>query len=62
MTRPITGGPFEALQTLTLEQVEQRLLELDAERASLSLIRRSLAAKERTRRRNADRRQEVPRG
>ena len=47
--------PIAILRQLTLEQVEQRLAELDGERASLSLIRRSLVArlraKEKARRR-----------
>ena len=39
------------LRTLTLTEVEQRLTDLDAERAALSLIRRSLAARDRAKRR-----------
>jgi hypothetical protein len=43
------------LQKLTLTEVEERLDELDAQRAALSLLRRSLAARERVRRRAARR-------
>lgn len=39
------------LRRLTLPEVEQRIADLDAERAALSLIRRSLAARERAKRR-----------
>ena len=40
-----------SIQQLTLSEVEQRLAELDAERAALSLLRRSLAARDRAKRR-----------
>jgi hypothetical protein len=40
-----------ALRQLTLAEVEQRLADLAAERAALSLLRRSLAARDRARRR-----------
>jgi hypothetical protein len=40
------------LKQLSLEEVEQRLADLDAERAALSLLRRSLAARERAIRRH----------
>jgi hypothetical protein len=40
-----------ALRTLTLDEIEQRLVALDAERAALSLLRRSLAARDRAVRR-----------
>jgi hypothetical protein len=43
-----------ALGRLTLDEVTARLRDLDAERAALSLLRRSLAARDRCRRR-ADR-------
>lgn len=39
------------LQSLSLVEVEKRLANLDAERAALSLLRRSLAARERVHRR-----------
>lgn len=48
-----TVDPFEALRNLTLEQVEERLSALDAERASLSLLRRSLVARKKYERRHA---------
>jgi len=44
-----------ALRHLTLEQVEERLAEIDGERASLSLLRRSLLARRRAQRRAQDR-------
>jgi hypothetical protein len=40
-----------ALRQLTLTEVEQRIADLDAERAALALLRRSLAARDRARRR-----------
>jgi hypothetical protein len=46
------------LQQLTLAEVEQRLDDLDAERAALSLLRRSLAARDRAKRQQ-QRRKEV---
>jgi hypothetical protein len=39
------------IKQLTLAEVEQRLFDLDAERAALSLLRRSIAARDRARRR-----------
>jgi hypothetical protein len=39
------------LKNLSLAKVEQRLADIDAERAALSLLRRSLAARERARKR-----------
>jgi hypothetical protein len=48
--RPATD-PLDALRHLTIDEVEQRLADLDAERAALSLIRRSLAARDRAHRR-----------
>jgi len=48
-----TSDPLDALRHLTLEQVEYRLAELDGERASLSLIRRSLVARRRAEQRSA---------
>ena len=52
---PKTTTALNALHGLTLQDVEQRLTELDGERASLSLIRRSLAAKERAKQQTAKR-------
>jgi hypothetical protein len=46
---------LETLRQLSLAEVEQRLADLDAERAALSLLRRSLAARERARRRAGQR-------
>jgi len=42
-----TPDALTALQHLTLEDVEQRLAEIEGERASLSLLRRSLIARRR---------------
>lgn len=39
------SDPLATLRNLTIEQVESRLAEINGERASLSLIRRSLAAR-----------------
>ena len=44
-------GALAALRHLKLAEVDQRLADLDAERAALSLLRRSLAARDRARRR-----------
>ena len=46
-----TSDALAALRELTLEQLEQRLAELDGERASLSLLRRSLVARQRAQKR-----------
>jgi len=46
---------LSVLRHLTLAEVEQRLADVDAERAALSLLRRSLAARERVRRRSEQR-------
>ncbi|NLE38408.1 MAG: hypothetical protein GX621_10325 [Pirellulaceae bacterium] len=46
---------LSALRELSLADVEQRLAEIDAERAGLALIRRSLMARERSRRKSARR-------
>jgi len=40
-----------ALRHLSLEEVEERIAKLDAERAAWSLIRRSIIARERARKR-----------
>lgn len=40
-----------SLSQLSLGEIERRLADLDAERAALSLLRRSLAARDRVRRR-----------
>lgn len=42
-----------ALRHLSLAEVERRLADLDAERAGLSLLRRSLVARDRAKRRSA---------
>jgi hypothetical protein len=49
---PEPSDALAALQHLSLAEVEQRLAEIDAERAALSLLCRSLAARERARRRS----------
>jgi hypothetical protein len=46
---------FATLRQLTLSEVEQRLADLDAERAALSLLRRSLSARDRAKRRSQQR-------
>ena len=48
-----------ALRDLSLSEVEQRIADLDAERAALALIRRSLAARDRAKRRTKHRRREA---
>lgn len=52
---PDTTNVLTAVQELSLEQVEHRLAEIDGERAFLSLLRRSLAARERAKRRTQQR-------
>ncbi len=52
---PDKTDALTALRQLTLAEVEQRLADLDAERAALTLLRRSLAARERARRRAGQR-------
>jgi hypothetical protein len=42
---PTTSDALNALRNLTLEEVEKRLADIDGERASLSLLRRSLVAR-----------------
>lgn len=48
---PEKADALSALTQLSLAEVEQALANLDADRAALSLLRRSLAARERIRRR-----------
>jgi hypothetical protein len=48
---PSKADALAALQQLTLAEVEERLADLDAERAALSLLARSLAARDRAKRR-----------
>jgi len=48
---PKTTDALTALRSLTLSDVEKRLADLDAERAALSFMRRSLAARDKARRR-----------
>jgi hypothetical protein len=52
---PEATDALAALRQLSLAEVEQRLADLDAERAALSLLQRSLAARERARRRSGQR-------
>ncbi len=44
---PENNDPLAALQHLTLNDVRQRIADIDSERAALSVLRRSLAARER---------------
>jgi hypothetical protein len=48
---PEQADALAALRQLTLAEVDERLTDLDAERAALSLLRRSLAARDRAKRR-----------
>jgi hypothetical protein len=48
---PDTTDALATLRQFTLAEVEQRLADLDAERAALSLLHRSLAARDRAKRR-----------
>ena len=50
-TVPGTTDPLATLRQLSLAEVEQRLAELDAERAALSTLRRSIAARDRAKQR-----------
>ncbi|HLN26425.1 MAG TPA: hypothetical protein VK395_01630 [Gemmataceae bacterium] len=52
---PEKPDALTTLRQLTLTEIEQRLADIDAERAALSLLRRSLAARERVRRRSEQR-------
>ena len=52
------SDPLATLRSLTREQIEQRIAEIEAERAQLIALRRSIAARERARRRRTSR-QEV---
>ena len=51
--KPDTTVALDAVRHLTLADVEKRLADLNAERAALSLLRRSLAARERSRHRSS---------
>ncbi|MFH1922220.1 MAG: hypothetical protein ABIP48_20340 [Planctomycetota bacterium] len=55
MSEPEQSNALDALRRLTLDQVENRLAEIDGERASLSLLRRSIVARERAQRRTQER-------
>ena len=48
---PETIDRLAALRDLSLNEIEERLADIDGERASLSLLRRSLVAKDNARRR-----------
>ena len=50
-TKPETNDALAVLRYLTIEEVEKRLAEIDGERASLSLLRRSLLARRRAQKR-----------
>ena len=50
-SKPETTDALNALRRLTLEEVEARITDINGERASLSLLRRSLAARDRAKRR-----------
>jgi len=53
--KPESPDALAALRELTLEEVEQRLAEIDGERASLALLRRSLLARQRAEQRTRQR-------
>lgn len=53
------SDPLATLRSLTREQIQQRIDEIDAERAQLIALRRSIAARERARHRRTSRK-EVP--
>lgn len=57
-TTASTPDCLAALRPLALDEDEQRQADLDAERAVLSLIRRSLAARDRVNRRVQPRQQQ----
>ena len=57
---PNSSDPVTALRSLSLEQIDQRIAELDGERASLALIRRSLLARRRAEQRTIRRPSEKP--
>jgi hypothetical protein len=59
---PEPPAVLAALRNLSLAEVEARLADLDAERAALALLRRSLAARERARRRAAPPARQAPQG
>jgi hypothetical protein len=54
-TTPTDLDPFALLRNLTLAQVEQRITDLDAERAQLANLRQSMLMRERARRRREER-------
>jgi hypothetical protein len=56
-TTPI--DPLDALRTLTPEQIERRLAEIDGERTALSTLLRSIRARDRARRRHEPRQEAV---
>lgn len=47
----LTSDPVATLRSLTREQIQQRIDEIEAERAQLIALRRSIAARERALRR-----------
>lgn len=49
--KPKINDALTALREMTLSEIEQRLADLDSERAALSLLQRSLAARDRAKRR-----------
>lgn len=53
--KPETTSALNALEDLSIEAVEKRLAEIEGERASLSVLRRSLAARERAQRKTQSR-------
>jgi len=46
---PETNDVLTALRQLSVAEIEERMVALDSERAALSLLRRSLIARERAR-------------
>ena len=51
MAAATTPERLEALRHLTLAEVEQRIADIDAERKALEVIRRSIAARDRAKKR-----------
>jgi hypothetical protein len=54
-TKTTNPDALGAVRNLTLADIERRLAELDAERAQLSSLRRSIVARERAKRRANER-------
>lgn len=52
---PPSPDPVAALRGLSLPDIDRRIADLEAERAALSTLRRSIIARERARKRAEDR-------